>query len=77
MPHITSLLAIFLASSTAPAAEYDVVVYGGTASGAAAAVQAARMGKTVVLIEPGRDLAGPTAATRQSWAASPASSTSA
>jgi FAD-dependent oxidoreductase family protein len=58
MPHITSLLAIVLASSTAPAAEYDVVVYGGTASGAAAAVQAARMGKTVVLIEPGQHVGG-------------------
>jgi len=37
---------------------YDVVVYGGTSSGVVAAVQAARMGKSVVLIEPGRHLGG-------------------
>ncbi len=37
---------------------YDVVVYGGTSGGVAAAVQAARMGKSVVLIEPGRHLGG-------------------
>ena len=30
----------------------DVVVYGGTSGGVAAALQAARMGRTVVLIEP-------------------------
>ena len=37
---------------------YDVVVYGGTSSGVVAAVQAARMGKSIVLIEPGRHLGG-------------------
>jgi hypothetical protein len=36
----------------------DVVVYGGTASGVVAAVQAARMGKSVVIVEPGRHLGG-------------------
>ena len=36
----------------------DVVVYGGTSGGVAAAVQAARMGHSVVLIEPGRHLGG-------------------
>jgi hypothetical protein len=40
--------------------EYDVVVYGGTAGGVAAAVQAARLGKRVVLIEPGKHLGGMT-----------------
>ncbi len=35
------------------AKQYDVVVYGGTSAGVVAAVQAARMGKSVVLIEPG------------------------
>lgn len=40
------------------AAEYDVVIYGGNASGAAAAVQVSRMGKSVVLIEPGRHIGG-------------------
>lgn len=50
--------ALLLATAPAAAADYDVVVYGGTASGAAAAIQAARMGKTVVLIEPGRHVGG-------------------
>jgi len=38
--------------------EYDVVVYGGTSAGVAAAVQVSRMGKTVALIEPGVHLGG-------------------
>src|SRR4051794_35933296 len=37
---------------------FDVVVYGGTSGGIAAAVQVARMGKSVVLIEPGKYLGG-------------------
>lgn len=36
----------------------DVCVYGGTAGGVAAAVQAARMGKSVLLVEPTRHLGG-------------------
>ena len=39
---------------------YDVVVYGATSGGVTAAIQAARMGKSVVLIEPGRHLGGMT-----------------
>jgi FAD dependent oxidoreductase len=38
--------------------EYDVVIYGGTSGGVSAAVTAARLGKTVVLIEPGKYLGG-------------------
>lgn len=38
--------------------EYDVVIYGGTSAGVAAAVQVSRMGKTAVLIEPGVHLGG-------------------
>jgi hypothetical protein len=38
----------------------DVCVYGGTASGVAAAVQSARLGRSVVLLEPGRHLGGMT-----------------
>ena len=50
-------------SSTAMSAQdkaetYDIVVYGGNSAGVIAAVQAARMGKTVALIEPGRHLGG-------------------
>jgi hypothetical protein len=53
-------LIVACASSAALAAEptYDVVVYGGTSGGVAAAVQVVRMGKTVVLIEPSRHLGG-------------------
>src|SRR5690606_13482525 len=35
-------------------------VYGGTSGGVVAAVQASRMGKTVILLEPGRHLGGVT-----------------
>jgi hypothetical protein len=38
----------------------DICVYGGTSGGVAAAVQAARLGKSVVLVEPGRHLGGMT-----------------
>ncbi|QDT25837.1 Xanthan lyase precursor [Gimesia panareensis] len=37
---------------------YDVVIYGGTSGGIAAALQAQRMGKTALLIEPGTHLGG-------------------
>jgi len=37
---------------------YDIVVYGGTSGGVIAAVQASRMGKSVVLIEPTKFLGG-------------------
>ncbi|MDA1166302.1 MAG: exo-alpha-sialidase, partial [Planctomycetota bacterium] len=43
-----------------PTHEADVCVYGGTSGGVVAAVQAARMGKQVVLVEPGRHLGGMT-----------------
>ena len=49
------------APAEAPVEKYDVVVYGGTSGGVVAAVQAARMGKSVLLIEPGRHLGGLTA----------------
>lgn len=39
-------------------AVYDLVVYGGTSGGVIAAVQAARMGKSVVIVEPGEHLGG-------------------
>jgi hypothetical protein len=60
---VLALLGTVLSQATlARAAErtYDVVIYGGTPGGIAAAVQVARMGKTVLLIEPGRHLGGMT-----------------
>jgi ribulose 1,5-bisphosphate synthetase/thiazole synthase len=58
---VAALLAVAAVACPAPAqqpATYDVVVYGGTSAGVAAAVQAARMGKKVVLIEPTAHLGG-------------------
>ena len=44
--------------AAAESQRFDVVVYGATSGGVVAAVQAARMGKTAVLVEPGRHLGG-------------------
>jgi hypothetical protein len=49
---------LFAAGGRAGEREYDVVVYGGTSGGVSAAVQAARLGKAVVLFEPGKHLGG-------------------
>ncbi len=54
------LLALLSSSSWAAVIEADICVFGGTSGGVAAAVQTARMGKTVVLAEPGRHLGGMT-----------------
>jgi hypothetical protein len=53
-------LAFCLATNihAADVATYDVVIYGGNSAGAAAAIQTARMGKSVVLIEPGQHIGG-------------------
>lgn len=55
-----SLLALLLGVTSLPAAprEADLVIYGGTSGGVAAAVQASRMGKSVILIEPSKHLGG-------------------
>jgi len=37
---------------------YDVVIYGGTSGGIAAAIQATRMGKSAIIIEPGSRIGG-------------------
>jgi len=47
---------LFLSVQTASAA--DIVIYGGTASGVAAAIQASRMGKSAIVIEPSQHLGG-------------------
>jgi hypothetical protein len=53
-------LAVLILAVPARAAEHaaDVVVYGATASGVVAAVAAARQGKSVLLVEPGRHTGG-------------------
>src|SRR6266849_3261274 len=48
----------FATPVTAAPQPYDLVIYGGTSAGVAAALQGARMAKTVLLIEPGRHLGG-------------------
>lgn len=40
---------------------YDIVVYGGSSAGVIAAVQAARLGKSVVIVNPYSFLGGMTA----------------
>ena len=49
---------IVLQSSALNATEYDIVIYGGTSAGVSAAIQASRMGKTVMLIEPTNRIGG-------------------
>jgi glycine/D-amino acid oxidase-like deaminating enzyme len=48
-----------VSATTAPRAmERDIVIYGATSAGIAAAVQAARMGKSAVIVEPGNRIGG-------------------
>ena len=54
------LFLLFTSSVFAAIHEADVCVFGGTSGGVSAAVQVARMGKTVLLAEPGRHLGGMT-----------------
>jgi hypothetical protein len=54
------LLSFIPVSMAAEVIESDICVFGGTSGGVAAAVQAARMGASVVLAEPGRHLGGMT-----------------
>jgi len=52
------LLAAIAAHASASPTSYDIVVYGGTSGGVVAAVQAAKSGRSVVLISPTRHLGG-------------------
>jgi hypothetical protein len=60
LPHLLFAFSALWLHLRLPAAEssYDLVVYGGNAAGVAAAVQAARMGASVILLEPGPELGG-------------------
>jgi hypothetical protein len=52
------LSAVLGAAALVRAQDYDVVVYGGTSGGVVAAVQAKRMGKSVILVGPDKHLGG-------------------
>ena len=58
----SSLKSAQLSELAMPAEEhgksYDIVVFGGTSGGVVSAVQAARMGKSVIIVEPGNHLGG-------------------
>lgn len=58
---MVGLLALAAGAAEPRVVESDVCVYGGTSGGAIAAVQAARMGHSVVVAEPGCHLGGMTA----------------
>ncbi len=55
---LASVSAPFSGARAADDSSYDVVVYGGTSAGIAAAVQVKRMGGSVVVVEPGRRIGG-------------------
>lgn len=55
---ISLCLALSMAVAAAAVVETDVCVFGGMSGGIAAAIQAARMGKSVALVEPGKYLGG-------------------
>jgi len=57
-PGVFALLVWSFLSRLAAADAYDVVVYGGTSAGVIAAVQAKRLGKSVVMVCPDRHLGG-------------------
>ena len=55
---VIALTALAVAGANTDEAIYDVAIYGGTSAGVAAAVQVRHLGRTAVLIEPGRHLGG-------------------
>jgi NADPH-dependent 2,4-dienoyl-CoA reductase/sulfur reductase-like enzyme len=52
------LLSAAILIITKTKAQYDVCVYGGTSAGVIAAYTASKLGKKVILIEPGKHLGG-------------------
>ena len=60
MKKIISMFMLFLMVqwTNAQSKKYDIVIYGGTSAGVAAALQSSRMGKSVVLIEPTNRIGG-------------------
>ncbi len=55
---ITCWLALLMPSVAMAVESYDIVIYGGTSGGVTAAVQAAKLGKTAIIIEPSDHLGG-------------------
>jgi flavin-dependent dehydrogenase len=54
---VTALFALVCALAAAPR-QADIVVYGATSGGLAAAIQASRMGKSVLVLDPGTHIGG-------------------
>src|SRR5258708_15229029 len=52
------LLLLFPLLAAAQTREADVVIYGATSSGIAAAIQVVRLGKTAVIVDPGTHVGG-------------------
>ncbi|WP_394803164.1 FAD-dependent oxidoreductase [Membranihabitans marinus] len=52
------LLMVLTVMVNAQSNSYDIVIYGGTSAGVAAAIQSSRMGKSVLLIEPSNRIGG-------------------
>jgi hypothetical protein len=57
-PKLAAVLLASLFSAAVRGQEFDLVVYGGTSAGVIAAVQAKKMGKTVVVVGPDKHLGG-------------------
>lgn len=55
---VTTALAVWSLTAVAAEIRRDVVVYGATSGGITAAIQARAMGKSVIVVEPGRHLGG-------------------
>src|SRR6266851_9050087 len=55
---VTCTLVVLFRAAPARADDYDIVVYGGTSAGVIAAVQAKKMGKSVVIVSPDKHLGG-------------------
>lgn len=55
---VCQVLILLSGVSLLHAADFDVVIYGGTSAGVTAAVQVSRMGKSVVLLEPKAQIGG-------------------
>src|SRR5581483_6833539 len=55
---LSPLIALLALCGQLRAAGYDVVIYGGTAAAVTAAVQAKKMGKSVIMVSPDKHLGG-------------------